>query len=464
MGVVVAATLLRVFRLGAQSLWLDEAFAAHLARLDWVASLASEINATLYYRLLGLWMVLGDGETTLRAFSVLWSVATIPVLYALGRRLFAPREGLVAAALLAVNAFHIAYAQEARAYSLMVFLVALGALCFVEGIAQRSTRYWVAYTLATVAAMLTHAIAVLVAIAHFASLVFLPPREVPWRRVAGAMGTIGVVGLGWSVAVAVRGGYNVSFPELGLRNVYAAFMALSGQGGLPLLVAYAGAVALAVVRAVHTWTSSDQSFASFRYGFLLAWLAVPVAVAYAVTESRLLYLPRFFIFCVVPLALLAAVGVASLRPLAVRAIALFVLVGVALGGVHGYYGRFKKEEWRLASRIVLCQVQSGDTLLFHAPYARVPFDYYLERAARTDRTPSIGVASTAGDVPSRAPRVWLIVSHDMSPEHRESRSIAAALADGRPFALWWRLFGIDIVLFSTQPVRPSECAPAPSAY
>lgn len=462
-GILAAATLLRLFQLGEQSFWLDEAFAARLARLDWRASLASEINATLYYRLLRVWMLFGDSEAVLRGFSVLWSVATIPVLYALGRRLLTPREGLVAAALLAVNAFHIAYAQEARAYSLMVFLVTLAALCFVKALEQWSVRYWVTYALVTVAAILTHVIAVLAPIAHLAALVFLPPRDVPWRRVAGAMGAIGVVGLLWGVVIAVRGGYNVSFPELGLRNVYAVFMALSGQGGLPLLVAYTGAVVLSVARAVHTWTSSDRSSASFRYGFLLAWLVVPVSVAYTVTESRLLYLPRFLIFCVPPLALLAAAGVASLRPFVVRAAALFVMVGLALGGVCGYYSRFKKEEWRLASRIVLCQAKSGDALLFHASYVRVPFDYYRERAAGVEQSPSISVASGPADVSSRTPRVWLIVSHDMSPEHRESRSIAAALAHGRPFALWWRLFGIDVVLFSARPVQPSACAPPPSA-
>ncbi len=47
-------------------------------------------------------------------FSVLFGLAAIPATYLLGKRLFGTKEGLVGAALSAVNMFQIRYSQEAR--------------------------------------------------------------------------------------------------------------------------------------------------------------------------------------------------------------------------------------------------------------------------------------------------------------------------------------------------------------
>src|SRR5207237_10048583 len=82
-------------------------------------------NMIHYYAILHLWMRLGDSEFVVRALSALMGIATIPTLYALGTRLFGRRTGLIASTLLALNAFHIQWSQEARAYSLTVLLVSL---------------------------------------------------------------------------------------------------------------------------------------------------------------------------------------------------------------------------------------------------------------------------------------------------------------------------------------------------
>ena len=82
-------------------------------------------NMTLYYVLLRAWIHLGDSEFTVRCLSVLFGVLTIPATYALGARLFDRATGLLAAVLLSVHSFHIAFSQEARGYSLLSLLLVL---------------------------------------------------------------------------------------------------------------------------------------------------------------------------------------------------------------------------------------------------------------------------------------------------------------------------------------------------
>ena len=82
----------------------------------------------VYFLLLHFWLMLGSSLGFLRGLSVLFSVATIPVIYALGARLFGRNAGLIAAWLLAINAFHIRYAQEIRGYAMVALLCDAGDL------------------------------------------------------------------------------------------------------------------------------------------------------------------------------------------------------------------------------------------------------------------------------------------------------------------------------------------------
>src|ERR1700760_1253392 len=102
----------------------------NFARLLW----RREANMSLYYLLLRGWIHLGSSETWIRALSVFFALAPLPVIYLLGKRLFSRRAGMVACVLMAVNAFHIRYSQEARAYTLVVLLVALASLFFMDAV------------------------------------------------------------------------------------------------------------------------------------------------------------------------------------------------------------------------------------------------------------------------------------------------------------------------------------------
>src|SRR5260370_29673726 len=129
--ITLVAALLRLHGIASKSFWLDEGISVEIARLPWrqffYVLRRREINMALYYLLLHFWLALGTTEGFIRGLSVLFSVATVPALYALGARLFERVAGLLAAWLLAINAYHIRYAQEASGYALVVCLSTLAA-------------------------------------------------------------------------------------------------------------------------------------------------------------------------------------------------------------------------------------------------------------------------------------------------------------------------------------------------
>lgn len=144
--VLVLAVLLRLFRIGANSLWFDEAFSWIVARQPAWSILTrglTPILPPLYHFLLHFWIWLGESEAVVRLLSALVGVITIPVMYVLGRDLFTRPVGLAAALLTAVLPFHVYFSQEARPYALVVFLSALMLWIFARSWRGSDPKGWV---------------------------------------------------------------------------------------------------------------------------------------------------------------------------------------------------------------------------------------------------------------------------------------------------------------------------------
>ena len=121
LGIVLIGAFLRVYHLGTQSIWFDEAYSVGLSSLSVpqiVQAAAADVQPPLYYLLLHYWMMaFGTSESAVRLLSVLFGVLAIPMIYVVGRQLFNKEVGLVAALILALSSFNIYYSQETWMYS-----------------------------------------------------------------------------------------------------------------------------------------------------------------------------------------------------------------------------------------------------------------------------------------------------------------------------------------------------------
>lgn len=135
LGLLILASAARFHRLGEQSLWYDEGVAYnHALRSlpELIPLLQRNVHVPAYFALLGLWEdVAGSSEFALRALSVFFSLVSVALVYALGRRLFHPVAGLAAAAFVSLNTFSVYYAAEARMYAMLTALAAASMLIFV---------------------------------------------------------------------------------------------------------------------------------------------------------------------------------------------------------------------------------------------------------------------------------------------------------------------------------------------
>ena len=142
LAIVILASALRLWNIGAQSLWIDEGIAWRVATQPGLneAVQADPTNPPLYFLLLYLNVRLaGDSEFALRWLSAACGILLVPLIYQLARRLFSPVAGLFAAVLIACSPPLWWASQEARMYALMAALAVAAALAWHQLI-RKPTR------------------------------------------------------------------------------------------------------------------------------------------------------------------------------------------------------------------------------------------------------------------------------------------------------------------------------------
>jgi len=210
--VVLLGFVLRVHGLGDQSFWYDELATWNRAVIS-LSELFEDLFATrnhmpLYFLLMRLWSDIGTGEFILRAFSVVWGMVSIALIYSVGRLIAKQTVGLIAALLLAISPFHIWYSQEARMYSLVAASILLATWFFLHLLRKDNSAYWLGYTLSMILAVYTHYLAILIMVAHY-TFISLNYRQLKsffrkWLAYAAAVGLIFGI---WVASIMLTGGF-----------------------------------------------------------------------------------------------------------------------------------------------------------------------------------------------------------------------------------------------------------------
>ncbi|MDP2924726.1 MAG: glycosyltransferase family 39 protein [Candidatus Omnitrophota bacterium] len=141
--ITIIAFGLRLYRLGASDLWYDEVWSVLISKnflYNW--------NPPLYFSFLYYWIKLfGVSEFAIRFPSLVFSVASIPSIFFLGKQIFNNRVGLYASLIMCLSSFHLWYAQEARPYSLVVLLSILSTYYLYRFLKEEKIKLGIIYIL-----------------------------------------------------------------------------------------------------------------------------------------------------------------------------------------------------------------------------------------------------------------------------------------------------------------------------
>jgi mannosyltransferase len=499
--ILSVGALLRVYTLGAESFYFDEAYSVWAARhsVSWLFALSTQrIFPPLYYLLLHFWLLLGESEFAVRSLSVILGLLSIVAIYALAKQLFDTRVGLLSAWLLAISPLHLWFSQEARMY-MLVFTLNLGSAGFLLLVVRERRRWhWLAYVLTTALAMSTHYFTLFLALFENAYVLYVLLRRrvqrgfwKSWVLSQVAIGLLSAIGLAgifseesdywWGLLDTLHGPATwrdlvstvLKFslgPLVGGRLAYVVALSLFGFCAASALIglrpappAQSAGRGTAVSAAERQPAQTRRPAAEPKWRrlslawddglvFTLLYLVVPIGAMFLVSQFRSFWVLRYLFPFLPPYCVLVSRGIARM---AGRVLPAVVIAGIVLASswpLADMYRFEQKENWRGAVQYIAAREQPGDVLLMVDEDLWLPFEHYYHGSMShlgvsrtiTDRD---FLAARVGLVASSHKRIWLVLSHTENQMLKDYlvASGYTELASERYFT------SVEVDLFTVQP-------------
>ena len=408
---IVLALVLRVYRIGALELWLDEAFSHYVATLpNWFASILIDNNPPGYYLLLRGWVrIAGTTETSLRLLSALWGTAFVGLSIWAGRELFSRAAGLWAGLIAALSPIQIYYAQEARVYALLDVLLLLSVLLAWRALSSNRLAHWFQLGLVFSLALYCHYLAVIALLpaALLAWTVSDRQRRVRYAVTAAASVTLFLPWLIRAFLFADRAATGTSWienvwketPKLLAIPLSLEIFALGSEPGLvplwmhnfdraPLpaalrVLGLGALVALGIAAAV-PWGDAKLGIPGLlvRKRCVTALLFVPLAIFWLISWVKPIYAVGRYDFLVYPpFALLAGFALWKIQRnwtlLAAGALGAALLIPVC-AKLRMFYAAEGTSEARGMANKLDSETRNGDVAVFTG-LRGLPVLYYLDR-------------------------------------------------------------------------------------
>jgi uncharacterized membrane protein len=383
---------LRCWRLGSSSLWLDESFTLRYLAVPFfkIAPMLENfsVHPPLYFFLLKPWSYLGGdhpSEIWFRFPSVVFSVLAIPVVGKITTEIFGRTAGLYSCVLMALSAIQIRYAQEARMYSMMVFLGTLSFWSLLQLTKKPTESARISYSAASIALTYTHVFGVFSVLGHSAYFLLKSAHE----RRAGrepALSTKGWLKIQAFIAAAflpwvasllhqVRSTTRydwISKSPVGRLNRFFEWTSFFGSGTLTTLTLILAGIS--TVSIFISWKKKPK----IEIFFLLTWFTTPVLISWIVAMIHMkIASPRYFLLSSVPIMVLASGALAEVKRNRFLHLSLIVIILTVSGHAIGrYFYQFAKPNWRGLVQYLKAEQRNDDAIILSPLYDHL-FRYYM---------------------------------------------------------------------------------------
>lgn len=500
--ITLLAAALRLYKLAECSLWYDECASLFLGRyvlhpsqlFDPAYNTEAPLNAVITWVWYGLVrLVTGfpaatwQSDFAIRLLPCLLSTATVPILFAVARKVLGDAWGaLIAAFLFAISPFFVYYGQELRIYAFIVPAALTTIWLMLRALETGATRYWIGLTLGLSLLLYAHLFSVWTVFTfsvYFILVWAIDRRHIAAWTLSNAAGLVlmaPALYLAYAMNDMVTGIMHRWYAAPTWKTMLITFK-LFFSGYSPAAWAYwplfAAAFALHLIGiaflAARRWRAAV---------FVLVFVWVPLAGNVILWSSRYFsfYEHRLFVLSGVAAMIGVAAGIRALpwRSLQFGALALWVLITAPL--LRDLYahrlhpieehrlGLSDKVDLRDAAAYIETNWQDGDLTVYPNHFFAYPMHHYLTRPHvrigmdATDRanhlaafahealsdnhglSPSVKEEAIAG-----AKRLWYMESHGITFEWKPyTVPIRAWLDANWDVAERHELDGLELILYT----------------
>lgn len=400
LGLQMVAVMVFYFGYAHLSLRLDESqslWQTSHSMNELLNSLSRNVHVPFYHTTIHYWQILwGNGVLAGRAYSLIFFLASIILMYIAGKKIFNEYTGLLAATFFTLSPFMNWYASEIRMYTLLVFLTIAFHMVFIQLLRKSTYLLWTLYTLVAVIGMYSHYFFSLVILSHIIYFMLYGGRNILKQKQV----------LGFTLS-------GISLVLLFLPWVYKVFSAERGLGSSPLLAVpdsidffnvfshflfgfqtdFVNSIVLSLwpLLFVLLLLSIRKNVSlSEESKFLMIATITPLCVAFIISIFVTpVFLSRYLII-VLPSLYLILGRTFTMLPFYMRMLAICVLA-VGMVGMMIVQSVSPvtpvKEEFSGVTQYLNASVTGRDVIILSAPFLIYPIDYYYHGPARIETLP-----------------------------------------------------------------------------
>jgi mannosyltransferase len=381
---IIIGTFLRLYHLDFNSFWLDEA-ATHVFTQQSIGeywqllSSLGEVHPPLFYLVEKIILPFGTSEFLYRLFPAIFGILTIPLFYIIGKKMFGSPVGIIMAALITFSPFHIQYSQDARMYTMLLFITAIALIFYLEAIKSNNLKYWLLFGLASALAIWTHFMAFIIIGTLIIYYIFYLVKEK--KSPKNLIFSIVVIGVLLSPLIFIIKG--VFFNRIGSAPTWGytgdLFIVKS------IIVLFSNNPISFFFFAILFCLGTVWLFFELREKFYFIFTIVTISLVTGFFLSYKMPIdPRYFIFL---LPFLYAIIASSSLPFLQKAsektvIAIFIVLCICVWStqLYGYYCTPINEDWRAASAFIKNTARTNDIIILMPDYNQVPFNFYYNNS------------------------------------------------------------------------------------
>lgn len=417
---VAVGTVASFAGISRSSIWYDEAFTMMLIRLNpaeiWVRNMR-DVHPPLHYLVMHYWVKLfGTSELAARSLSALFMIACIPLAYLLVKRLSNRQSARLAALFVATGPYIIRFAQEARMYAMVTFLLMLATFLLVRAIQDKRRIDWILYSVAMATALYTHYYTVFMVIVHWLYLLKVAklPKQSwkrPWKLIFVnkswfvAMVGMVILFLPWLPAALgqfskVSAGFWIGGPPPDtLARTLIQFVTFNNLDVPPAELIQFGSLRINPISTLWhlaayvlflgaVWHHMRKDKQHQPGTLLLALYAlVPSIIVFLLSLRRAIYLDRYFTFAAVSFYCLLAVIISAKKPPLRMALVVLLLTGFGWGAMNIRSTNYHR--MRDVAGTIDAGYSEGDTIMAAELYSFFDLHYYITQYYKTGPEPKL---------------------------------------------------------------------------
>ncbi len=425
--VVAAAAALRLFHLGTQSLWCDEAGGLRFARypigdLLHEMRVHHEVHPPLYYTFLHYWTNLGgQSERWIRLPSVIGGTLTVGLVFWLAEECGADFQSSIAASTgLACSAFAISQSQEVKDYIFAICAGVIGTALFARLVRKPGTRLAILYGTISVIGFFLHYLVALIWPAQLLS-------ALTCRRPRDASKTTSEFWRAWGIAAAIVFGglalwaavflYQATAQDFSLfratqwADLYRVPLTLlcGATWSIPANIMHWPVIIIVLGAALLAIHAGYRSLEPLYGRLLLLTVFLPGVILFSMSKitSSHVFWAKYVSFSAPALFLLIGCGLVHMRSRPLAVLVAAILLGTNTVATYNRYWNalYQNQDWRSTGYYLQAHARANDLVLVVPSMMIPPLTYYYHGAA-----PVVGADITPRYLAprlARARRIWL---------------------------------------------------------